>query len=235
MRRAVVLALLLVAAAGSALGAERWGWLGIRIRDLQETEMEDLAVKLGVREGYGVVVAEIMRDTPAAASELRANDLIVSIDGRPVVETRGLQKIVGDATAGRELSLVVLRDGRRREVRVRVGEMPPENVGERVAQEFGFRVQRGLGDDPPSLPGRDGVPGRLVVGDILERSPAARGGLSVRDQILAVNGEAVGSLAAFHRRMREVELRGELRLKVERGGEPRVLVLPPARPAGVAQ
>ncbi len=225
--RALVVALLVVAVATPALAGERWGWLGVRIRDLTEQEMEDLAVKLGLREGYGVVVAEVLKDTPAEASELKAGDLVVAIDGRPVVETRGLQRIVGAAPAGRELTLVVLREGRRRGLRVRVGEMPPDIVAERVTAEFGMFVRAASADEAPAGP----VARPAVVATVLEGSSAARGGVAVGDRILAVNGQEVDSIESFRRRAQDVLLRQEIRLRVQRKGEPLTLVLPPAQPA----
>ncbi len=229
MIRALVLATLVLTVAAPAFGAERYGWLGVRIRDLSESEAEDLSVKMGVREGYGVVIAEILKDTPAEASGLRAGDLVVSIDGQPVVETRSLQRLVGSTPAGRQLRLVVVREGRRREVRVPVGEMPGDVVAERIAAEFGFLVR---GPSPDEAAGT--APRPAVIAAVLERSSAARGGLAVNDRILAVNGQKTDSVDAVRRRLQDVALRAELRLRVERTGEPMDLVLPPVTPSALA-
>jgi serine protease Do len=229
MRRALVLAALLLAVAAPAAAAERYGWLGVRIRDLSESEMEDLSVKMGVREGYGVVIAEILKDTPAEASGLRSGDLIVSIDGRPVVETRTLQRLVGATPAGRELRVIVVREGQRREVRVPVGEMPSDVVAERVAAEFGFLVREPSPDEAAGATSRP-----AVIAAVLDRSSAARGGLVVGDRLLAVNGQATDSVDAVRRRLQDVALRAELRLRVERRGEPLDLVLPPVAPSALA-
>lgn len=230
MKRALVLSLLLLTVATGAPGAERYGWLGVRIRDLSESEAEDLSVKLGIGEGYGVVIAEILKDAPAETSGLRAGDLIVSIDGRPVVETRTLQRLVGAAPAGQELRLVILREGRRRELRIRVGAMPSEVVAERVAAEFGFLVREPSSEEIPA-----GAASRpAVVAAVLERSSAARGGLAVGDRILGVNGQDAASVDAVRRRLQDVTLRDELRLRVERRGEPLNVVLPPVEPSALA-
>ncbi len=222
-RVACALALALAAALPVWAG-ERWGWLGVRIRDLSEREAEELSAKLGLAEGYGVVIEEVLKDTPAEAAGLRKSDLVVAIEGRPVVETRALQRIVGDTAAGRELRLVVLREAQRHALRVRVGQMPPDVVAERVAAEFGFFVREG----------EEAAPG-AVVGAVAERSPAWRGGLRAGDRILAVNGEAVGSVEAVRRRLQDILLRDEIRLRVGRQGEPVPLVLPPAKPALLPQ
>ena len=219
--RALAVALLIVVTM-PVLAEERYGWLGVRIRDLSESETEDLSVKQGVREAYGVLVADVLKDTPAEAAGLRAGDLIVSIDGRPIVETRGLQRLVGAIPPGREVKVIVAREGRRREVAIRVGAMPDDAVADRVAAEFGFFVREPSGEEAPPAGGS-----RLgVVGAVLERSAAARVGLTVGDRILAVNGAATDSTEAVRRQLRGVRLREALRMRVERRGEPHDLTLP---------
>src|SRR5262249_61082474 len=126
---------------GIATAGEQWGWLGVRIRDLTEQEMEEIAKKFGVREGYGVLIAQVIKETPAESSGLREGDLVVAIDGRPIVETRALQRLVGATSTGREIRVVVLRDQQRQEVRVRVGTMPGEAIADRVVFEFGFYIR----------------------------------------------------------------------------------------------
>ena len=219
-----VLALLLLSS-GVAAG-EQWGWLGVRIRDLTEQEMEEITKKVGVREGYGVLIAQVMKETPAASSGLREGDLVVAIDGRPIVETRALQRLVGATPAGRELGLVVLRERDRQEVRVRVGRMPAEVVADRVAFEFGFYVrdvteERTAGVPEPRVP---------VVAGVAERSSAAQGGLRAGDRIVTVNDAAVETVEEFRARVQELYLRDTVRLRVEREGSLLALTLPPAQP-----
>jgi serine protease Do len=225
-RIAVVSVLALMLLSSGAAAGEQWGWLGVRIRDLTEQEMEEIAKKVGVREGYGVLIAQVMKETPAASSGLREGDLVVAIDGRPIVETRALQRLVGATPAGRELGLVVLRERDRQEVRVRVGRMPAEVVADRVAFEFGFYVrdvteERTAGVPEPRFP---------VVAGVAERSSAAQGGLRAGDRILTVNDVAVETVEEFRARAQELYLRDTVRLRVERDGEPLALTLPPAQP-----
>lgn len=223
-RIAVLLVLALMVLSSGVAAGEQWGWLGVRIRDLTEQEMEEIAKKVGVREGYGVLIAQVMKETPAASSGLREGDLVVAIDGRPIVETRALQRLVGATPAGRELGLVVLRERDRQEVRVRVGRMPAEAVADRVAFEFGFFVRDATeATDVPEAR----VP---VVAGVAERSSAAQGGLRAGDRILTVNDAAVQTLEEFRARVQELYLRDTVRLRVEREGESLVLTLPPAQP-----
>ena len=127
MRRlGLAAALLLVLAGTDALAATaRWGWLGVRIRDLSEQEMDEISQKHGLREGFGAMIVEVIKETPADLAGLRSGDLVVAFKDRPVVDTRTLQRYVAAAGVGETVTLTVLRrDLGRRPVQVRVGPMP---------------------------------------------------------------------------------------------------------------
>jgi serine protease Do len=185
--------------------------------------MEEIAKKVGLQEGYGVLISQVMKDTPAEASGLREGDLVVAINGRPIVETRALQRLVGATPAGQELRVVVLRERGRQEVQIRVGAMPAEAVADRVVFEFGFYIRDAVED---RAPGTRPVP---VVAGVAERSSAAQGGLRAGDRILAVNGVDVETVDAFRRRAQDLYLRDPVRLRIDRDGEPLTLTLPPAQ------
>ena len=73
----VVLGLVLGLAAQAE--AVTWGWLGVRIRDLSEQEMDEISQKHGLREGFGVLIVEVLKETPAAQSGLATGDLVVAV------------------------------------------------------------------------------------------------------------------------------------------------------------
>src|SRR3989304_2820722 len=101
MKGFVMLALLLLAPVAPADPAwAAWGWLGVRIRDLSEQEMEEISQKHGLREGFGVVIVEVRKETPAEASGLKTGDVVVAYRDRPVVDTRTLQRLAASTPAG---------------------------------------------------------------------------------------------------------------------------------------
>src|SRR5215472_7834256 len=115
----------LLTAVGAADAVPRWGWLGVRIRDLSEQEMDEISQKHGLREGFGAMVVEVLKDTPAEAAGLRAGDIVVAVGNRPIVDTRTLQRYITAVSVGEAVPITVLRrDQGRRAVSVRVGAMP---------------------------------------------------------------------------------------------------------------
>jgi serine protease Do len=209
-RRALA-ALALVLLAATAADARTWAWLGVRIRELSEPEMDELSSRHGIGEGFGVFIVEVMPDTPAAQAGMRNGDVVVALDGRPVVDTRALQRLVARGPVDREIRLTVLRAEGRRALAVRLVAMPPPVAGERMAQEFGFVLREA--DTVPERPLASSPAVSLIVKD----SSAAKGGLEVGDVILQVNDHSVLTRDAAREALAEIPGDAPLRLTVRRG------------------
>lgn len=226
MRKGLALLALLLAAIAPAQPAwAAWGWLGVRIRDLSEQEMEEISQKHGLREGFGVVIVEVMKETPAELSGLKAGDLVVAFRDRPVVDSRTLQRLVAATSVGEAVPLTVLRrdDNGRQRVTVRVGAMPDTIAADRIAAEFGFLVR-----DPDAQ--GEGNAARLsggppAVGAIMARSSAEAAGLQVGDVLLEINGRPVLTLAAVREALLAASLERPLPLVVRRESERLPLML----------
>jgi len=96
------------------------GWLGVGIQPLTP----ELAKGFGVSVDEGILVNQVMPKSPAEAAGLKAGDLILSVDRKPVKDPRELQRIIADAEIGKRIELIILREKAKREVTVQVGEMP---------------------------------------------------------------------------------------------------------------
>ena len=70
-----------------------------------------LARELG--QSAGVEIVEVVDASPAARAGLRAEDLIVSIDGRPIASVDELHRLMVSDAIGRTLAVSVIRGGRR--------------------------------------------------------------------------------------------------------------------------
>jgi membrane-associated protease RseP (regulator of RpoE activity) len=84
-----------------------------------------LGVVLGESpDGQGVLVQRVASDSPAERAGIKADDVIVAVDGEKVNAPDKLAGIVQDAGAGAELTLTVMRDGDERDVDVTLDERP---------------------------------------------------------------------------------------------------------------
>jgi len=214
MRRALVAAVLL-AALLHTVDAHALSWLGVRIRDLSEQEMEEIASHHGIREGFGVVIVEVLEGTPAARSGLRAGDIVVAFGERPVTETRMLQRLIAAAPIEAETRLTILRREGRRQLNVRLASMPRDVLGDRVAAEFGFALRDG--QPPGELAGAAIASGTPAIAVVMRGSAAEKAGLEVGDVLLQIGDRAVVSRDAARDALADMPLDRSLTVAVRRG------------------
>lgn len=100
-------------------GETRRGWLGVRIQDVTE----DRAAKLGLDEPQGALVAGVTRDGPAALAGIKAGDVILSFDRKPVDKMQTLPRLVALSPIGKTVPVIVLRKGKRLTLKVTLGRL----------------------------------------------------------------------------------------------------------------
>lgn len=101
-------------------GYVRRGYLGVRIQEVTP----GLAEGFGLERARGALVAEIIPDTPAAATDIRVGDIIVGFDDAEIAVMRDLPRNVAATDIGTEVELRVLRNGETVSFRVAIAELP---------------------------------------------------------------------------------------------------------------
>ena len=96
------------------------GWLGVGIQPLTP----ELAKSLGLSLEEGVLINRVMPKSPAEAAGLKEGDVITSVDGKKITDSRQLQRMVAELEVGRVIELGLLRDGKPLRVKLKVGELP---------------------------------------------------------------------------------------------------------------
>ena len=95
-------------------------WLGIGIADLNQK----VAERLGITQQQGVVVTNIVPDSPAAKTDLKQKDIITSVNGVTVSTAKAVLDEVGKAKPGDKVSLGILRGGQNLTIDVTAGSRP---------------------------------------------------------------------------------------------------------------
>ena len=191
------------------------GWLGIVIQDLSD----ELAAGFGVAPRSGVLVADVMKDSPAEAAGMRTGDIIVEFGGRDTPEVPELQRRVAATPPGQPVPLTVLRDKKRERLTVKLGEMPGEETLIAAAPTrdgWGFRVATLTTDlaQRYDLTAPEGV----VVIEVTPGSPAERAGIRSGDAILEVNRQPVRTVETFRQALAQLKPGEGVPVYLQRGG-----------------
>lgn len=176
------------------------GWLGIGIQEINK----ELAESFGMKNTNGALVSNVEKGSPAEKGGLETGDVILKFDGKPVIASADLPRIVGATKPGKQVPVEILRKGSNRNINIVLGEMPTEK-GEVVAgakppaktevNRLGLILRELTPQQKKKLNGKNGL---LVVES---QSPAAQAGIRRGDVILGINNTEVQTLEQFDKQL----------------------------------
>jgi serine protease Do len=203
------------------------GWLGVQILPVTE----DMARTFKRNTAGGALVSEVTKDSPAEAAGLKAEDVVLTVDGRPIQDSADLSRYVASKTPGTTVRLHVLRGGSERDIEIKLGTFPSEETADRDSEEESQgTVRHGmtLRDLTPDVAERLQMPRGtkgVVVTDVEGGSAAEDAGLRRGDVIVSVNGEDVEGVDDFEKEAARAKADGVARLRLRRGDSYQVTVL----------
>jgi serine protease Do len=112
-------------------GGRRPAFLGVRAVPLNPADRD----RLGVTVDSGVLVQDVMPNSPASRAGLRRDDVITRVDGNAVADPMQLRDAVNRAGVGKEITLTVARGKETKELKAKLAEapagrmMPPPGAG----------------------------------------------------------------------------------------------------------
>ena len=173
------------------------GWLGVVIQEVNK----DLAESFGLDKPAGALVAQVLEDGPAAKGGLQVGDVILSLDGKPIIMSADLPHLVGALKPGSTAELDVVRDGARKKLKLSIGALPEEGDAlagnaapgvERSSNRLGVKVVELTAEQKKTLDLKGGV----AISEVLD-GPAALIGLRPGDVITHLNNQAINSAKTF--------------------------------------
>jgi len=174
------------------------GWLGVVIQEVNK----DLAESFGLEKPAGALVAQVMEDGPAAKGGLQVGDVILSLDGKPIIMSADLPHLVGVLKPGTKANLEIVREGSRKNLKLAVGAMPADD-GDEAAESATPGVERSsnrLGVSVAELSGEQkkalDLKGGVIIREVQD-GPAALIGLRPGDVITHLNNQAISSASNF--------------------------------------
>jgi len=200
------------------------GFLGVQPQPITQ----DMVDSLGLKSTQGALIADVVKGGPADKAGVKPGDAVVSLNGRPVTDANQLTRDVGAIPPGQTVKLEIIRDGKPRQVEIKLGERPDEkettaraggqggDADKSTGDLLGVRVQ----DLTPELAQRARVePGTkgVVVTDVIPDSPASQAGLDPGDVILEINRQPVTSVADYRKVVSKLKKGDTVLLRVRSG------------------
>jgi peptidase M28-like protein/PDZ domain-containing protein len=153
-------------------------------------------------KGEGVLVAGVVRSTPAARAGLKKGDRIMAVSGKAVKDAVAFLALARTLPMGQKVELTVMRDGKPQPVALQLAR--PRRPADR---RFGFTMDF------------TDTKGGLLLTEVPENSPAARAGLKKGDRIVAIGSQPVSGVADYVTALRDVGAGEKVKLTVSRGGK----------------
>jgi len=207
--------------------AGKKGWLGVSIQDVDE----DLKEALNLKSTEGVLVNEVVEDSPAEEAGIKKKDVILKYEGKKVTDTGELTTWVLETEPGQEVRIEIVRDGKKKKPKVIIGKLPKTytylHSGDfdlpPGCKSFSFGGKRGylgvvlegLSEQLGTYFGVKDGEGALIS-EVEEDSPAEKAGLKAGDVIVNIDGEEVEEPGDVVGEMTDKEKGDKVKLEVLR-------------------
>ncbi len=203
-----------------ATGEARHARLGVTIQELNQ----ELADSFRLESPSGALVSSIAPNSAAQKAGLQPGDVILSFDGEPIEQSGDLAARVGMSKPGSEVTLQVMRGGKKQQVKAVLGEAQAEQTASASQAESQEKNAGRLGLAVRPLDREERKSANIENGGLLvedSTGAARRAGIRPGDVILSVNGQPVDSVESLREkagsdteRLALLVQRGEMRIFV---------------------
>ena len=167
------------------------GWLGISIQELTP----EIAKGFGLKNTKGVVVSKVLSDSPAEKAGIKDGDVITRFNGEVVENLEKFRFKVAETPPRTKVKIEVIRNGRTKEITVKIGEMPEE---ETIAGELKPKNKVWLGLTVDNISAQSTESG-VVVRKVEFNSPAEDAGIEQGDIIKRIGNVYIHNLKDYYK------------------------------------
>jgi serine protease Do len=171
------------------------GYLGVYLQDITE----DLKDAMGLPSLDGVLISEVLDDTPASRAGVKAGDVILEFDGKEVKDGASFKIMVAGTDVGKKVNITVYRDGRQKDLKLTTGELP-ETVSaaqETPEQEYELGLKVMNVTDPRAQRFEPKASVGVIIIDIRPGTPADKAGFNVGDVIMMIGDQKTSDVGEY--------------------------------------
>ncbi len=199
------------------------GWLGVYIQNITP----EIAKNFKFEGRKGVLVADIMKDSPAKRAQIEIGDIIISVNGIEVSDINQLRRYVASLKPGSTAKVKIFRAGQELERDVLIAELPSQVQGPEEKMEEVDTIGMRVGDitEENAYKFRITDTTGVIVLEIQEQSPAYEAGMMAGDIIKEIENTPVENVDRYNKLLKQYEKKETLLLLVKRGGVHKFVVI----------
>jgi serine protease Do len=202
------------------------GWLGVQLQNIDD----NLAESLGLDSQDGALVADVLKDSPAARAELEVGDIIIGYDDETVTNGKELARLVGESDSGDNAVLNILRDGKEIDLKVQLGDAETQIAStgsEQNLEGLGMSLAPLTDDLRERLDIEQGVTGAVVL-KVDPNGSAAEQGIRRGDILMKAGREVIDSPRDLEKALAKAKKsgRGSVPVLVRRGDVQQFMSVP---------
>jgi serine protease Do len=192
------------------------GWFGVSVQAITP----DLAKQFKLDENQGILISNVIENSPAEFAGLMRGDVIIEFNGKKVNEPFAMRNTVAGIKPGEEVRIKIIRDERIQSVTVLIGELP-EDI-QKIPSPIIENSLRGVivRDLIPEVYDKLNLPEKIrgvVVTNIEPGSPAETS-IAPGDVILEVNRKGITNLEDYKARVSKIKPDRDILLLIFRRG-----------------
>jgi serine protease Do len=205
------------------------GWLGVQIQNVTP----EIADSLGLKSNNGALVAKLESGSPAETAGIKEGDLITSVNGTEVKDSRALARQIGGVAPGADVKLGVVRNGSTETIDAKIGELTDKQVQKAEVEPRAEKSSMGpLGIQvAPASEVSSSESAGLAIVSVDPEGKGAEAGLSEGDIIVKAGGESLQRPSDLRQALDGAIKagKGHVLALVKRNGRERFVALPAKR------
>lgn len=205
------------------------GWLGVMIQELDQSTREAFGLDDNIK---GVLIGDVFKGQPAEKAGIQRGDIVISVDGKKVVNTNDLRNRVAAIRPGKKVPVGIIRDGKEKTLYVTLSGRDKANTeksgneksdggssksADDMAERLGIKAGPLTQEVRQNLDLDAKVKG-VVVMEIDPGSQAAKEGIAEGDVIIEINRAPVESVKAFSKALKNLKTGDSVLFLLQRQG-----------------
>jgi S1-C subfamily serine protease len=200
-------------------GEVRFPWIGVEVQEITPELETFFSLQKG---GRGVLVSDVMEESPALRAGLKRGDVLLKIEDTDLESTEDYRQVLSEFTPSDPLKVIISRKGKRKNLVVQPATFPLEQAIGLAFIRLGIKVD----EMDRATKRRYGQEGGVLIEEVMRNSEAGRIGLERGDVILKINDLPIKDLDAFKKAISRNHHQPSLTLIVQRGAYGYSLTLP---------